>query len=99
MLKSIKKIADDYFVLIVGIPILVWLSLAFVPNRWLGQNYFISNTLLLNVFPLYGICLVILSLVCKKNKIFLVWFTILVCVLCNDGFRLFIFRWLTQYLK
>lgn len=75
MLKSIKKIADDYFVLIVGIPILVWLSLAFVPNRWLGQNYFISNTLLLNVFPLYGICLVILSLVCKKIKYF--WFGLL----------------------
>lgn len=70
MLKKFKKIGADYPLVIIGIPIVIWFSLFFVPKDWLGKDYFISNSFLLRLFPVYGVCLLVLSFMCKKITYF-----------------------------
>ena len=68
MLKMIDKIGNKYANYIVGMILAIWLSLFLIPNKYLGANYVIRNTILLDIFPILGGMFLILSFLCKNRK-------------------------------
>ncbi len=68
MLKRIKVIGNKYSHHVIGIMLFIWISLLLLPGQYLGENYFIRNKILLDIFPVIGVLLIVLSALCKNIK-------------------------------
>lgn len=70
MLKNIRQLENQYSNHIIAITLIIWIILIFTPARYLGENYYIRNKILLDIFPIIGVIITSLSILGKNLKLF-----------------------------
>lgn len=70
MLKKLQQLEHQYSNHIIATILIVWIVLILTPSQYLGENYYIRNKFLLEVFPILGFILTILSILGKNLKLF-----------------------------
>ncbi|MGT2728641.1 hypothetical protein ACVRWQ_01665 [Streptococcus phocae subsp. salmonis] len=71
MLKNIQQFEKKYSNHIIAITLIIWIILIVTPARYLGENYYIRNKILLEIFPIIGIIITSLSILGKNLKLLL----------------------------
>lgn len=66
MLKWINKVGNRYSHHLIGLVLFIWILLLVLPSHYLGENYFLRNKILMDIFPIIGYIFIVLSALCKN---------------------------------
>lgn len=71
MLKKIQELGAKYSNHIIIGTLAIWIILIVTPAQYLGENYYLRNKILLDVFTIIGVMMTSLSILGKNLKLFL----------------------------